>query len=183
MKKQEKIDLLRRGIAETAICRCRFTYDENYFYYYPHAVSERFVLGREEDDFMLDGYSIRKLSQLKKVELKDDKCGEINRIFGITDQLCDPGISLDGWQSIFEALSKIDGYLLIEDEINGQFAIGVVRKVLKNRVHFRSFDADGIWDEEDMEIPYSQITSVTWGNRYTDYWKRYFDHECAKNAR
>jgi len=94
MKKQEKIELIQRGIDEIAICRCYFTYEQNYFYYYLNAVNDKFILGQEEDDFLLDGYCIRKMSHLKKVEIKDDKCNEINKMFGIVDQVTNPGIDI-----------------------------------------------------------------------------------------
>ena len=175
MKKQEKINLIQRAIQETVICRCYFVYDQNYFYYYPNAVNEKFFLGQEEDDFLLDGYCIRKISQLKKVEVKDDKCQEINELFGITDQVADPGIDISSWQSIFESLSKLDTYIQIEDAFGELFAIGIIQKVLKDKLYFKHFDADGIWDEADLEIRYSQITSVSWGTRYAQYWKRYME--------
>ena len=175
MKKQEKINLIQKAIQETVICRCYFVYDQNYFYYYPNAVNEKFFLGQEEDDFLLDGYCIRKISQLKKIEVKDDKCQEINKLFGITDQVVDPGIDISSWQSIFESLSKLDTYIQIEDAFGEQFAIGIIQKVLKDKLYFKHFDADGIWDEADLEIRYSQITSVSWGTRYAQYWKRYME--------
>lgn len=175
MKKQEKINLIQKAIQETVICRCYFVYDQNYFYYYPNAVNEKFFLGQEEDDFLLDGYCIRKISQLKKIEVKDDKCQEINKLFGITDQVVDPGIDISSWQSIFESLSKLDTYIQIEDAFGEQFAIGIIQKVLKDKLYFKHFDADGIWDEADLDIRYSQITSVCWGTRYAQYWKRYME--------
>ena len=173
MKKQEKLDLIQKGIEETVICRCYFTYDQNYFYYYPLAVNDTFILGQEEDDFLLDGYCIRKISHLKKVEIKNDKCHEINKLYGIVDGVVNPGIDITSWQSIFQALSQLDTYLQIEDSINGQFSIGEIENVLKDKLYFRSFDADGVWDEDALEIRYSQITSVSWGTRYAQYWKRY----------
>ena len=175
MKKQEKINLIQKAIQETVICRCYFVYDQNYFYYYPNAVNEKFFLGQEEDDFLLDGYCIRKISQLKKIEVKDDKCQKINMLFGITDQVVDPGIDISSWQSIFESLSKLDTYIQIEDAFGELFAIGIIQKVLKDKLYFKHFDADGIWDEADLEIRYSQITSVSWGTRYAQYWKRYME--------
>lgn len=177
MKKQEKIDLIQKGISETTLCRCYFTYDQNYFYYYPHAVNDKFILGQEEDDFLLDGYCIRKLSHLKKVEIKDDKCNEINKMFGVVDQIANPGIDIGSWHSIFKSLSQLDAYIQIEDAFHEQFAIGIIEKVLKDRVLFKRFDADGVWDEDAVEIRYSQITSVQWGTRYAQYWKRYLERE------
>lgn len=175
MKRQEKIELIQRGIRETAICRCYFTYDQNYFYYYPNAVNDKFILGQKEDDFILDGYCVRKISHLKKAEIKDDKCNEINKLFGVADRVVDPGIDISSWQSIFESLSKLNVYIQIEDEFNGQFAIGVIEKVLKDKLYFKPFDANGVWYEEILEIRYSQITSVSWGTRYAQYWKRYLE--------
>lgn len=177
MKRQDKLDMIQSAIETPKLCRCYFTYDENYYYFYPSAVNEKFFLGQEEDDFILDGYCIRKISQLKKVELKNDKCNEINRMFGITDQVANPGIDISSWQSIFEGLSLLDGYIQIEDAVNGQFAIGVIEKVGKDRLYFKPFDADGVWDADGLEIRYSQITSVQWGTRYAEHWKRYLERE------
>ena len=36
MKKQEKIGIINMAIVQKEMCRCYFTYDENYFYYYPN---------------------------------------------------------------------------------------------------------------------------------------------------
>ena len=69
MKKDEKISIIRTAIEHVDICRCYFQYDPDYFYYYPNAVNDKFILGQEEDDFLLDGYAIRKISHLKKVEI------------------------------------------------------------------------------------------------------------------
>lgn len=172
MKKQEKTELIQSAIDTPQLCRCYFTYDDNYYYYYPNAVNDKFLLGQTEDDFLLDGYCIRKISQLKKVEIKNDKCHEINELLGITGQIAHPGIDISSWESIFSALSQFDGYIQIEDELGDQFAIGIIEKVCKNKLYFKAFDADGIW--EDWEIPYSQITSVHWGTRYAQGWKCFF---------
>lgn len=175
MKKQEKLDVIQKGIEETALCRCYFTYDSNYFYYYPNAVNDKFLLGQKEEDFLLNGYCIRKISHLKKVEIKDDKCNEINRMFGITEQVKHPSIDISSWQTIFKALAQLDTYVIIEDELHDQFAIGVIEKVFKDKLYFKPFDADGVWDEDGLEIRYSQITCVQWGVRYAEYWKRYLE--------
>ena len=175
MKKQVKIDLIKRGIDEAVICRCYYTYDPGYLYCYPNAVNDKFVLAQEEDDFILDGYFIRKISHLKKVEIKTDKCAEINRIFGIIDEVQNPGIDISDWRSIFRSLMQVDSYIIIEDNIRGQFAIGIIEKVLKDKLYFKHFDANGEWEEDARVIPYSSITSVEWGSRYATYWKRYLE--------
>lgn len=176
MKKQEKIDIIQSGIEHPAICRCYFTYDPNYFYYYPNAVNDKFILGQEEKDFMLDGYSIRKLSHLKKVEIKNDKCNEINQMLGITDQIIHPNIDIQSWHSIFKFLSQLDTYVQLEDAFDDQFVIGTIEKITRDRLYLKSFDADDLWSDEPLEIRYSDITSVQWNTRYANSWKYYFEH-------
>lgn len=173
MKKQDKLDIIRKAIADTEICRCYFTYDDNYYYYYPNSVNDKFLLGQEENDFQLDGYCIRKISQLKKVEIKQDMCNTINKYFGITDQIAMPNVDITNWKTIFDSLMALNRFIMIEDELNGQFVIGVIEQTFRNKLYFKPFDADGVWDDAGLEIPYSQITTVKWGTRYADIWQKY----------
>ena len=175
MKKQEKIDLIQKCIEETELCRCYFSYDSGFFYSYPVAVSDKFILGYEEDDFILDGCFVRKISHLKKAEIRLDRCNEINKASGLTEQLTDPGIDISSWQSIFRSLAEQGQYVIIEDHINDQFAIGKIQKVLKNKLYLKEFNAKGTWIEEELEIPYSTVTSVEWATRYTTHWQHYLE--------
>lgn len=113
------------------------------------------------------------------MELREDKCGEINRLLGVTDQIADPGIDISSWQSIFQDLMERDYYIILEDENNGQLEIGRITKVLKDRIYFLSFDADGVWAETDEEfiIRYGQITTVRWETRYVERWRQYLEGE------
>lgn len=173
MKKEEKIAIIRNAIEHVDICRCYFRYDPNYFYYYPNAVNDTFILAQEEYDFLLDGYAIRKISHLKKVEIKSDKCNEINHFLGIHNGIRMPDIDITSWQTIFQSLAKLNVFIIIEDEINKQFAIGKIEKIYSNKLHFSFFDADGVWDPDGLEIRYSQITSVKWATRYADAWQTF----------
>ena len=172
--------MIQKAISETEICRCYFTYDDSYYYYYPNAVNDKFFLGQEEFDFLLDGYSIRKISQLKKVEIKGDLCNVINKYIGLHERIKMPPVDISNWKSIFDGLMAMDCFVIVENEINGEFAIGTIEKTLKNRLLFRSFDADGVWDETAFEIPYSQITTVKWATRYSTVWQTYLQ-ACRDN--
>ena len=173
MKRQDKLDMIQSAIETPRLCRCYFTYDDNYYYYYPNAVNEKFLLGQEEDDFLLDGYCIRKISQLKKVEIKNDLCNAINQQIGLHQQIKLPSVDISNWKSIFDSLMELDCFVIIENELSGEFAIGIIEKTFKTKLYFKPFDADGIWDEVGLEIPYSQITTVKWATRYTDVWQNY----------
>lgn len=173
MTKEKKIGLLNQCIAQKQIARVYFKYDRNYYYFYPNEVNEKFLLAQEEDDFLLDGYHIRKVSHMTKVEIKDDLCAEINVWNGVAKQIQHPGIDISSWHLIFTDLQKQPGFVIIEDDINEQFAIGKIEKVYLRHLLFRPFGANGVWQEDSLTIPYQTITHVAWNTRYTDNWEKY----------
>lgn len=175
MKKQEKINLLKKGIEEVEICRCYYKFNVQYFYCYPNAVNDKFFMGQFEDDFQLNGYFVRKIANLEKVQIRNDKCNEINKLFGITTQIQMPKVDIVDWKSVFTSLISCDGFIIIEDEKNEQFVIGKIEKILSKKLYFKRFDAQGDWDDDIIEIPYSSITSVEWGDRYCKGWERYME--------
>ncbi len=121
----------------------------------------------------MDGYAIRRISQLKKVEIKDDKCNEINKEIGLVAKIKMPEVDITSWQTIFQSLNNLDTLIIIEDAIGERFTIGKIRKVFKNKILFHEFDADGIWSDDLLEIPYSAITCVKWDTRYSVTWEKY----------
>lgn len=78
---------------------------------------------------------------------------------------------------MFLSLSELKINIIIEkesaDDDECEFAIGKIIKVLKTKVVFSHFDADGIWQDKHYEIPYSQITSITFSSRYVDVFSKY----------
>ena len=177
MKKSEIKALVASALEQKNLCRIFFKYDINYRYYFPLITSDKLFLGANEDDFILDGFSIRRFCDVKKAEIRNDKCLEIIRSEGILDNLQIPQINITDWHSAFMSLSKLDFNIIIEKEsiIDDacEFAIGKIERVLKTKVIFKHFDADGIWQDEFYEIPFSQITSVTFSSRYVDVFSKY----------
>lgn len=179
MKKEEKIALLEECRSKMEIARVFFKYDQSYdyIYYYVHKVNGKFLLAQEENDFQLNGFHLRKTDHITMVEIKDDLCAEINRWNGVAAQVHDPGIDISSWQSVFEGLRNHPGFLIIEDEINVQLAVGEIAEVKRGRLLFRQFDADGVWQEDPLDIPYASITHVAWDTRYTNNWYNYMNRD------
>ena len=175
MLKKEKLDIIQQAIDNTQACGCVCLYDTNgWTYYYPNMVNEKFMLGQQFDDFLLDGYIVRKISQLNKVKYPDGVFEEINKMMGITAKVQTPNVDISTWASIFKDLKALNRIVIIEHERWGDFEIGLIQKVSKNKVTLLGFDINGVWDEGTWEIPYSAITSLKWDTRYTIAWERYF---------
>ncbi len=177
MNRLEIKEFINSAIEPKKMCRIFFKYNYNYSYHFPLNVSDKLFLCANEDDFILNGFSIRRFRDIKKVEFKNDKCEEIIKREGILDNIKVPQIDITDWHSTFSSLSKLDMNIIVEkeslDEDEWEFAIGKIVKVLKSKVIFKHFDADGIWQEENYEIPYSQITSVTFASRYVNIFSKY----------
>ncbi|MEN6595504.1 MAG: hypothetical protein ABFC31_11230 [Clostridiaceae bacterium] len=177
MTKQEIRDAFRACMEQRMLCRTFMKYDDFYRYYIPLAMNERFFLGAEEDDFLLDGFSIRLFRDVKKAVVKNDICLDIARREGILDQLADPDIDLSNWRSIFLSLEQRQKNIIVEgeraDAAEPQFAIGRIERVTAKHLYLRHFDGDGLWQEEPYEIPYTEITSVTFGSRYVEVFSKY----------
>lgn len=177
MKKSEIIDLINSAIQPQKLCGVLFKYDKNYRYYFPLKSSEKFFLGAVEDDFILDGFSVRRFRDIKQAELNDNKCEEIIKNEGVLKNIQVPEIDLTDWHSVFISLQKLEKNVIVEKESLSknecEFGVGRIEKVLKSKVLFRYFDADGVWQKELLEIPFSAITSVSFSTRYVDIFSKY----------
>ena len=177
MTKKEIKEIIKNGIAPVKLVRVFMSYDANYRYYLPLKASDKLFLGAAEDDFILDGYCVRRFRDVKKAECKDDKCLEILHREGIIAALACPEVDVTDFYTVFSSLQKLGGNVIVEkgslDEELWEFTIGKIERVCKNKVYMRGFDADGIWDEEPTEILFSNITSVTFGSRYVEVFSKY----------
>ena len=177
MNKSEIKALVASAIETKNLCRIFFKYDINYRYYFPLINSDKLFLGANENDFILDGFSIRRFCDVKKAEIKNDKYLEIIKTEGILERMQTPQIDITDWYSVFSSLSNVDFNIIVERESlvddECEFVIGKIEKVFKSKVIFKHFDADGIWQAECYEIPFSQITSVTFASRYVDIFSKY----------
>ena len=93
-----------------------------------------------EDDFIIDGFTVRRFCDVKKAEIKNDKCVEIIKSEGLLDNIKVPEIDITDWFSVFLSLSELNINIIVEKEsLNDdecEFAIGKIVKVLKTKVIF-----------------------------------------------
>lgn len=107
MTKQEIKVIVSNCITPRIICRIFFKYDKNYWYYFPLKANDKLFLGVAEDDFILNGYTIRRFRDITKAEIKNDICLDINIKEGIVDRIIVPDVDITSWETIFISLQKI----------------------------------------------------------------------------
>ena len=177
MTKAQMKELINECILHKKICNVYFRYDHNYWNLIPLKANDHLFLSVPEDDFILDGYTIRRFKDMNKVKAKDDRCDRILAMEGITDTIETPDININDWKTIFESLIQIEKNIIVEkeslDKDERQFVIGRIEKIYNHFAYVRHFDADGIWQEEPYRIPYSEITSITFLSRYVNVFSKY----------
>lgn len=178
MRKYEMKDFVSKHIQDKRLLRYKRAKCESYYrFIVPLFMSNDYILGLDEDDFIIDGYRIIRFRDLTEIDYKGDLYEEILKKEEQLERYPIPSLRLNCWQTIFEDLYNIGKNIIIENEsINeeeSEFAIGSILHVYKNSIHFRHFDADGIWQDDPLIIPYSKITTVTFGSRYVDLFSKY----------
>ncbi|MBR0574969.1 hypothetical protein KCG48_01310 [Proteiniclasticum sp. BAD-10] len=178
--KQEKIrNILQKAVEERSLCRVYLGYNVYYQYYFPVLVGEKLFLGAEEDDFILNGFSILRFQDVEKVELKDDLCIKILEQEGIIESLQVPSVDLSSWREVFRSLEKMNRNIIVEKESlkkrETEFYIGRILKMGKNHVELLHFDAMGNWLDQPYRISFEEITSVKFGTRYVETFSKYLE--------
>ena len=85
MKKVEIKELLSAAVTSKEMCKILFKYNYHYSYHFPLIISDELFLSANEDDFIIDGFSVRRFCDIKDVVIKDDKCVEIIKNEGVLD--------------------------------------------------------------------------------------------------
>lgn len=152
-------------------------YNKEDYHLFPLIMSEKLLLGAQEEEFQLNGCSIRRLQDVEKVKILDDFCGNISIREAGADVANIPKVDISDWFSAFTSLEKLGKIIIVEKESlhekSSMFAIGKIEKVCRKHVCLRYFGPDGIWDDEQWKIAYDDITSVTIGSRYSEVFSKY----------
>jgi len=178
MKKEEISNIIKASINTYDICKIDFKYSKYSLYCYLINQSEELFYELEEDDFLVDGFEIRRIKDIKNIEVQNSICTKINKNNQILKNINPPTININSWKDVFNSLQKLNKIVIIENETKNEkksdFAIGKIKDVYDNKVIFKAFGSDGNWWEGEVGIPYRYITTVIFNSRYCNEWEKYF---------
>lgn len=177
MTKSQIKQTVENAQKQLQVCNAYFRYDAYYWNLIPLKSSDKLFLSIKEDDFILNGYTIRRFKDVNKIKTKADKCDEILKLEKVTDNINIPNIDISNWKTVFESLKIINKNIIVEKESlidrEWEFVIGRIEKIYNKFAYIRHFDADGVWQDEPYRIPYTEITSVTFSSRYLNIFSKY----------
>jgi len=170
---QELRDELNAHREPRTLCGVEYEYSDNPIYGFPVAVGEQLFLLAQEDDFVLDGFTIRRLRDIYEFQSRKGMYQQISEAEGLT-RFEAPAVDVSDWQSVFASLRPMGKHIIVEREYeDGYFYIGTIEAVAEDHVLLRHYDADGVWQEEPIAIRYPDVTSVSFGTRYAEVFSKY----------
>lgn len=177
MDKNAIKSIINNAIEKRQLCRLIFDYDENSWVCFPLLANDRLILCANEEDFILNGYTIRSFDSVVEAEEETGKIYSMIKSEGIIEKLKIPELDIYDWESVFVSLAKLNRFIIVEnekaDEDEKSFVIGRVIEVTDKKVIMQHFDADGIWESEFYEMSYEKITSVSINTRYSEVFFKY----------
>jgi len=186
MRKSEIKDLVKSATENINIINAYFCFDTAYYNLIPLTSNDKLFLSINEDDFIFDGYSIYRFKDLLKVKIKNDMCVKVLKDEGLLSNIFIPSIDIGNWKSVLEGLNDLNKNIIIEkrslDDEDSEFVIGRIDKIYKTFAYFWQFDANGVWQDSPIKVPYSAITNIKFGSRYVDIFSKYISEPPLKDS-
>jgi len=138
--------------------------------------SSSLMMVHREVDFAFDGIVVVKKADISRVTTDDIRQRRYRMIMRTEGLWKSPGRSINllpltDWKVLLEAL--IGKPMLIEDEKKHTTWFGVVDGCDDKQVSLRCFDCLGVYDEAPVSIAFKVITSIQFGDRYTQLQYKY----------
>ena len=164
--------------AHQGIKICRDRIDTNPIYGFPLKQGKEILLVQYQYDFQLDGYQMILLEDITAV--RSDEYERFSELIfkneGQFDQIRTPIFeNINNWEVVFKQLKLMGTNIIVECESleENDFYIGEIVAITKTAVQLLYFDGLGVWDEEATEIPFTEITSVSFESRYINIISKY----------
>ena len=152
--------------------------DEENYRGYLIKVSNDYICMMVIKDWHTDGYVILPMKFVSDIKYSkyEKKNNEILIKEGVISEIPKLSwLSLKSSKSIFISLEKKINTIIVESRLPkvDEFVVGKIKKVKNKHVYLKGFDGTGKWLDGIFKIPYSEITSVTFGDEYSTVFEKY----------
>ncbi len=156
---------------------CRDDVEDFSLFGFPVMFNEDIVVLNYVYDFALDGYKVIRTKDITAYDHASDACKFRNNIY-LNENICPKmpkGIKeFESLKDLLSQLSQLDIVCSVECEWGEDtFAIGKICEVKEDCIEMICFDPLCKLDEEPTRICIDDITTVSFGNRYSDVMGKY----------
>ncbi len=177
MINKDTLHILDICASNSTVAQVKFSYNDYIEMLFPLLISKELFLSVVDRDFVLDGYTIRRVSDVIAIKEIKQTYLKIHIAEGNIQKLKTPDIDISSFASVFNFLLKSNENVIIEGTVPNKdeifFFVGRILAVSDISIKFRSFDGAGKWSENILTIPYSSINAVTFRSSYVKTYSKY----------
>ena len=156
----------------------RETINDYQLYGFPLFVTENILIMTQISDFHDDGVIVLNTDDISDVyadgseSLREQICKK-----ECLDNKSNPFPNCNCMYDILSMIGASKKFVIIECENNDDlsFSIGRIIDVSSEEVKMEIFDADGIWEEDAVNIPIKEITSIQIDDNYSKTYYKYMN--------
>lgn len=140
--------------------------------------STRFILLQEDDDFILDGYSVIPISTIVEIRYNNfDKYFSKIMIMekAVNNVSKKHNVDLNNWVTIFRTIKSSGLNVIVECEApsDDDFIIGPISKVTKSAVYIQFIRPNGYLITTPTKVTFNRITIAHFDTRYVNTFSKY----------
>lgn len=166
---------VKRLIEEDVICTIKRNCVEEILEAVVLDFGTELALFSEFNNLCFDGFKV-----IRKKDIKEIEYGEVERQLSkiikaerIVPSICGVGNKdLDGFKVLFERLKEEYIGVIVECDNDESFYIGKILDIDDDGIEMTDYDTDGTYNGE-IWIDYEDISTVSFGNRYTETFLKY----------
>ena len=114
MSIKENLSILQSCISDSAVAQIRFYYSDYYEMLFPLTASNELFISVVDRDFILDGYTVRKISDIESIKEITQTYLTIHARMGNLKKLNPPKINISNFRSLFVDTIKSGEIIIIE---------------------------------------------------------------------
>ena len=178
MKSKEITKKLKKYKEEGKFFSLLSKYDDNYTSAIVLDVNSEFVVLQEFFEFKNITKSILPISSIESLRRnQNDKYHQtVLRGEGLLKKSKKKNsVDISSWKSISKSLMNSGLTVILDCERveDDYFGIGKIKKVNKDSVEIRYFDAQGVLDETNTRFPFNIITKLSFDSQYANIFSKY----------
>ena len=169
--------VLRYCASDTSVAQIKFNYNDYTEMLFPLLISNELFLSVVDRDFILDGYTIRRISDIIAIKEIKQTYLKIHIAEGNIKKLKKPNVDVTSFATVFNFLLKSNEYAIIEGIVpnndNAFFLVGKTVAVGDKSIRFRTFDGAGNWCDNLITVPFASINAITFRSSYVKTYSKY----------
>ena len=140
------------------------------------ALGEKLVLFAEYRDYRPNGFMVFRLDAIENAAGQSGFIEKMVKSERLYEQFgAVPLVRLNSWQDALKGLMEQEKFVALETADDERYYPGKLEKVTARTVYYRTFDTDGVWEDEPRRMKLSELGAVRLQHPYLETYVKYIE--------